>query len=124
METERFELGEPRRSDGMRGSGALGKAAEGIGRGKARWQLGARAPGSLLWKPAPNPSTVREVLPWNGGAGDGDEAAIVGRARGLCGVGCAGCPLPGSVQGQVGWSSEHPGLVKDVPARGRGLGTR
>jgi len=31
-----------------------------------------------------------------------------------------GCPLPGSVQGQVGWSSEQPGLVEDVPARGRG----
>jgi len=34
-----------------------------------------------------------------------------------------GCPLPGSVQGQVGWSSEHPGLVEDVPAHGRGVGT-
>ena len=33
-------------------------------------------------------------------------------------------PLPGSVQGQVGWSSEHPGLVEDVPAHGRGFGTR
>jgi len=31
-----------------------------------------------------------------------------------------GCPLPGSVQGQVGWSSEQPGLVEDVPAYGRG----
>ena len=28
-----------------------------------------------------------------------------------------GCPLPGSVQGQVGWSSEQPGLVEGVPAR-------
>ena len=35
-----------------------------------------------------------------------------------------GCPLPGRVQGQVGWSSEHPGLGEDVPADGRGLGTR
>jgi len=35
-----------------------------------------------------------------------------------------GCPLPGSVQGQVGWSSEQPGLVEDVPAHGRGVGTR
>jgi len=34
------------------------------------------------------------------------------------------CPLPGSVQGQVGWSSEQPGLAKDVPADGRGVGTR
>jgi len=30
-------------------------------------------------------------------------------------------PLPGSVQGHVGWSSEQPGLVEDVPANGRGL---
>jgi len=35
-----------------------------------------------------------------------------------------GCPLPGSVQGQAGWSSEQPGLVEDVPAHGRGVGTR
>jgi len=35
-----------------------------------------------------------------------------------------GCPLPGSVQGQVGRSSEQPGLVADVPAHGRGVGTR
>jgi len=35
-----------------------------------------------------------------------------------------GCPFPGSVQGQAGWSSEQPGLVEDVPAHGRGVGTR
>jgi len=35
-----------------------------------------------------------------------------------------GCPLPESVQGQVGWSSEQPGLVEDVPAYDRGVGTR
>ena len=35
-----------------------------------------------------------------------------------------GCPLPGIAQGQVGWSSEQPGLVEDVPAHGRGIGTR
>ena len=35
-----------------------------------------------------------------------------------------GCPLPGSVQGQVGWSSEQPGLMEGVPAHGRGVGTR
>jgi len=35
-----------------------------------------------------------------------------------------GCPLPGRVQGQVGWTSEHPGVVEDVPAHGRGVGTR
>jgi len=34
------------------------------------------------------------------------------------------CLLPGSVQGQVGWSSEPPGLVEDVPAHGRGVGIR
>ena len=33
-----------------------------------------------------------------------------------------GCPLPGSVQGQVGWGSEQPGLVEGVPAHGRGVG--
>ena len=33
-----------------------------------------------------------------------------------------GCPLPGRVQGQVGWSSEHPGLVEDVPAHGWRVG--
>jgi len=32
-----------------------------------------------------------------------------------------GCPLPGRVQGQAGWSSEQPGLVEGVPAHGRGL---
>jgi len=32
-----------------------------------------------------------------------------------------GCPLPGSVQGQVGWGSDQPGLVEGVPSRGRGL---
>jgi len=34
-----------------------------------------------------------------------------------------GCPLPGSVQGQVGWSCEQPGLVEGVPAPGKGVGT-
>jgi len=32
-----------------------------------------------------------------------------------------GCPLPSSVQGQVGWGFERPGLVEDVPAHGRGV---
>jgi len=27
-------------------------------------------------------------------------------------------------QGQVGWSSEQPGLGENVPAHGRGVGTR
>ena len=36
--------------------------------------------------------------------------------------GC-GCPIPGSVQGQVGWGFEQAGLVEGVPAHGRGVGT-
>ena len=35
-----------------------------------------------------------------------------------------GCPLPGSVQGQVGWGFEQSGLVEGVPAHSRGVGTR
>jgi len=35
-----------------------------------------------------------------------------------------GCPLPGSVQGQVGWGFERPGLVEGAPAHGGGVGTR
>ena len=35
--------------------------------------------------------------------------------------GC-GCPIPGSIQDQAGWSFEQPDLVIDVPAHGRGLG--
>ena len=33
-----------------------------------------------------------------------------------------GCPIIGSVQGQVGWGSEQPDLVKDVPVHGREVG--
>ena len=32
-----------------------------------------------------------------------------------------GCPLPGSVQGQVGQGSEQPDLVEAVHAHGRGV---
>ena len=32
------------------------------------------------------------------------------------------CPLAGSVQGQVGWGFEQPGLVEGVPTHGRGVG--
>jgi len=49
---------------------------------------------------------------------EGDEA-LAQVAQRSC-----GCPLPGSVQGRVGWNSEHPGLVEDVPAHSRGVGTR
>jgi len=38
--------------------------------------------------------------------------------------GSCGCPLPGSVQYEVGWGFEQPGLVEGVPAYGRGVGTR
>jgi len=31
-----------------------------------------------------------------------------------------GCLLPGSVQGQVGWGFEQPGVVEGVPVHGRG----
>ena len=31
--------------------------------------------------------------------------------------------VPSLVQGQVGWGFEQPGLVEDVPAHGRGVGT-
>jgi len=31
-----------------------------------------------------------------------------------------GCPLPGSVQGQVGWGFEQLGLVEGGPAHGGG----
>ena len=30
--------------------------------------------------------------------------------------------MPGNIQDQVGWGSEQPGLVEDVPARCRVLG--
>ena len=33
-----------------------------------------------------------------------------------------GAPIPRIIQGQVGWGSEQPGLVEDVPAHCRGVG--
>ena len=39
-----------------------------------------------------------------------------------------GCPIPGGIQGQVGWGSEQPDLVLDPaagnPACSTGLGTQ
>jgi len=35
-----------------------------------------------------------------------------------------GCPIPVSVQGQVGWSVGQPGIVGGVPAQGIGAKTR
>ena len=32
------------------------------------------------------------------------------------------CPIPGNVHGPVGWGSEQPDLVEDVPAHCRGVG--
>jgi len=32
------------------------------------------------------------------------------------------CPIPGNIQGQVGWGSEQPDLVEDGPAHCRGVG--
>jgi len=31
-------------------------------------------------------------------------------------------PFPGNIQGQVGWGSEQPGLVEDLPAHRMGVG--
>jgi len=33
------------------------------------------------------------------------------------------CPIPGNVQGKVGWGSERSDVVEDVPAHCRGVGT-
>ena len=33
-----------------------------------------------------------------------------------------GCPIIGSVQGEVGWDFEQPDLVEGVPAHGRKVG--
>jgi len=35
-----------------------------------------------------------------------------------------GCPLPGSVQGQVGRGFERPALMEGVPAHGRVVATK
>jgi len=35
-----------------------------------------------------------------------------------------GCPLPGSVQCQVGWGFEEPDRVEGVPDDGKGGGVR
>jgi len=56
---------------------------------------------------------IREILCYEGGE------ALEQVAWRSC-----GCPLPESVQGQVGWDFEQPGLVESVPAHSRGVGTR
>jgi len=35
-----------------------------------------------------------------------------------------GCPLPGSVKDWAGWGFEQPGLVEDIAASDREVGTR
>lgn len=35
-----------------------------------------------------------------------------------------GCPIPGSIQGDIGWDSEQLGLVKGAPAYSRGFEVR
>jgi len=32
------------------------------------------------------------------------------------------CLIPGNIQGQVGWGSDQPDLVEDVPAHSRRIG--
>ena len=61
---------------------------------------------------------------WLGEAGKGHPKILWEAALGLDILNPAPSPVPGRVQGQVGWSSEQPGLVEDVPADGRGAGTR
>jgi len=34
----------------------------------------------------------------------------------------SGGPIPGNIQGRVGWGSEKPDLVSGVPAHCRGVG--
>ena len=53
-----------------------------------------------------------EILHYEGGE------ALEQVAKWSCGY-----PLPGTVQGQVGWGFEQPDLVEDVSAHGRGGGT-
>jgi len=60
-----------------------------------------------------HPGDEDEILHSEGGE------ALAQVAQRIC-----GCPFPGSVQGQVGWGFEQPGLLEGVPAHGRGVGTR
>ncbi|KAK4827836.1 hypothetical protein QYF61_021973, partial [Mycteria americana] len=53
---------------------------------------------------------TREILHYEGGE------ALEQVAQRSCGH-----PIPGSVQGPVGWGFEQPGLVEGVPAHGRGI---
>ena len=46
---------------------------------------------------------------------EGDETLAQVAQRG------SGCPIPGKIQGQVGWGSEQPDPVEDVSAHCREL---
>ena len=56
---------------------------------------------------------MEEVLYYEGG-GAPEQVAQRG----------SGCPLTGSVQGQVGWGFEQPGVVEGIPAHVKVFGTR
>lgn len=44
------------------------------------------------------------------------------RCRQEFGTGCPDvCPIPGHIQGDIGWGLEQSGLAEGVPAQGRGL---
>jgi len=49
---------------------------------------------------------------------------VGGMALAQVAQGSCGCPLPGSVQGQVGRGFKQPAPVEGVPAHGRGVGVR
>ena len=46
------------------------------------------------------------------------EEILCGEALAQVAQRSCGCPLPGRVQGQVGWGFGQPGLVEGVPACG------
>lgn len=33
-------------------------------------------------------------------------------------------PIPGDIQGQIGWGSEHPDLAVGIPVNCKGVGTQ
>ncbi|XP_051493829.1 GPN-loop GTPase 2 isoform X1 [Apus apus] len=86
--------------------GAPGKLGRGLGQGQ-----GGRGQGGWI-KTGRGEMEVgheEETL----GCEGGESLAQV--AQGSC-----GCPIPGSVEGQVGWGLEQPGLVGGVPAHAGG----
>lgn len=49
---------------------------------------------------------------------------MCGEVLGQVALKSCGFPIPGSVQGQVGWVFEQLGLEGGIPAHGRGFGVR